>query len=140
MLLKIPLAQAGAGMAAWAGLVDYDLKQYRPVYFALQQLIDKLGRYESITRIPFDDDGIRLYEFEDDGQKSWIAWYDPATVYLPGDNPPQATLQFDFGTASVVVQDLTINEGGSQSQTIQAANGPVSILLGPSPVYITAGN
>jgi hypothetical protein len=140
LLLKLPIAQAGAGTAAWAGLVDFDLKQYRPVYFALQQLIDNLGSYDRITRIHFDDDGLRLYEIEKQGRKSWIAWYDPALLVLPGDAPPQATLQFDFGVPSVTIDNLAIAQGIAEALTSQAAGGLITITVGPSPVFISPTN
>lgn len=140
LLLRLPIAQAGAGTAAWAGLVDFDLKQYRPVYFALQQLIDKLGSYDRFTRIPFDDDGLRLYEIDEDGRKSWIAWYDPATMVLPGDAVPQATLQFDFEAPSVTIENLALAQSGAASLTAQATGGLITITLGPSPVFISPTN
>lgn len=137
LLLKLGIAQAGAGTAAWAGLVDFDRKEYRPVYYALQQLIENLGEYDHFARIAVgNDDGIRVYEVEEAGQRFWIAWYDPGTLVLPGDAVPQASVQWETGAASVRVEGLAISSAGPESQTVQASDGVISITLTLSPVFI----
>jgi len=137
LLLKLGLAQAGAGTAAWAGLVDFDRKEYRPVYYALQQLIDQFGNYDRISRIPFEDPGVRLYEIEQAGRLSWIAWYDPATLVLPGDPIPLATVQVDLGSPSVVQRSLALGPSGPEVQTLSAVDGLISLTLTPAPLFIT---
>jgi len=139
LLLKLGLAQAGAGTAAWAGLVDFDKKELRPVFYALQQLIAEMDSYTRISRVLFEDPGVRLYELEKEGQPAWIAWYDPGKLYLPDDSLPQTTLQFDFGAAKVTVSEIAIAAGGAVSQVIEAVDGVVSITLGYSPVFISIG-
>ncbi|MCL5428222.1 MAG: hypothetical protein M1347_00255 [Chloroflexi bacterium] len=137
LLLKLGIAQAGAGTAAWAGLVDFDRNEYRPVYYALQQLIDSLGDYEHISRIEVGyEDGIRVYEVEKAGQRLWIAWYDPGTLVLPGDSIPQVSAQWTVGAAQVRVDNLAIHSSGPESQTIQTGDGLITITLTPSPVFI----
>lgn len=138
LLLKLGLAQAGAGTAAWAGLVDFDRKEYRPVYFALQQLIDQLGFYDKITRLSFDDQGVRIYEIEDEGRRFWIAWYDPGKMVLPGDQVPQITLQYNFGISNVVQQNLALDVNGPQTEVLSTVDGLITITLTPSPVFISA--
>ncbi|TAK14138.1 MAG: hypothetical protein EPO32_03040, partial [Anaerolineae bacterium] len=51
LLLKLPIAQAGAGNSAWAGLVDLEQGEYRAGFYALQQLTGYLRGYESVTRL-----------------------------------------------------------------------------------------
>lgn len=137
LLLKLGIAQAGAGTAAWAGLVDFERKEYRPVYYALQQLIDQLGDYDSFTRIVVgDDDGIRVYEVEEGGQRFWIAWYDSGTLMLPGDAIPQANAVWHVGAASVRVEGLAIRSNGPELQLVQARGGMFSFTLTPSPIFI----
>ena len=98
LILKLGIAQAGAGTAAWAGLVDFDRKEFRPVYYGLQQLIDNLGNYDQFSRIVVGDDpGIRVYQVKEGGQKFWIAWYDPGNLVLPGDALPEASARLGSG-------------------------------------------
>ncbi len=137
LLLKLGIAQAGAGTAAWAGLVDFDRKEYRPVYYALQQLIENLDEYDHFTRIAIgNEDGIRVYEVEKSGQRFWIAWYDPGTLVLPGELIPQASAQWEVGTLSVRVDSLASHSSGPESQTIQTSDGLITITLTPSPVFV----
>ena len=138
LLLKLGLAQAGAGTAAWAGLVDFDRKEYRPAYYALQQLIDQLGNYDRIARLPFDDQGLRMYEIEDGGQQVWIAWYDPGTMVLPGDVIPQTILQYNFGIPKLTVQNLAMDSNGPEIQSLSTVDGLITMTLTPSPIFIFA--
>ncbi len=140
LLLKLGIAQAGAGTAAWAGLVDFDRKEYRPVYYVLQQLISQLGDYESITRLDTGDDGIRVYEVTRGGQRFWIAWYDPRKLTLPGEAVPQATYQLNVGTASAMQENLAIAASGQQQENLTAVDGRVTLSLTPSPIFIFPGN
>lgn len=137
LLLKLGIAQAGAGTAAWAGLVDFDRKEYRPVYYALQQLIQNLGAYERFARIPVGKDaGIHVYEVDGAGQRFWIAWYDQGKLVLPGDALEVAEAQWEVGVASVHVDDLSIRADGNESETVQTDGGVITLTLGFDPVFI----
>lgn len=137
LLLKLGIAQAGAGTAAWAGLVDFDRKEYRPVYYALQQLIANLGEYDHFSRISVgNDDGLRVYQVEEDGQRFWIAWYDPAIVVLPGDTIPRANARWEVGTTSVRTESLAMSAGGPEAQIVQIGDGVITLTLTPSPVFV----
>jgi len=137
LLLKLGIAQAGAGTAAWAGLVDFDRKEYRPVYYTLKQLIENLGEYDSFTRIALgSDDGIRVYEVEQADQRFWIAWYDPGILVLPGDAIPQANAKFEIGAALVRVEGLALAASGSEMRTVETESGMLSLTLTYGPVFI----
>ncbi|HKY78566.1 MAG TPA: hypothetical protein VI688_06010 [Anaerolineales bacterium] len=138
LLLKLSLARAGAGTSAWAGLVDLERKEYRPVYYALQQIISQLDNYDRITRLPFDEQGLRMYAVENDGRRSWIAWYDPGILVLPGDQIPQTTLQVDFEISALAQLSLALDSAGPEVQTLSAVDGLITITLTPSPVFIFA--
>ncbi len=140
LLLKLGIAQAGAGTAAWAGLVDFDRKEYRPVYYALQQLISNLGDYESITRLDTGDDGIRVYEIVASGKRFWIAWYDPRKLTLPGEAVPQTTYELNVGAAAATQENLAIAANGPQRQALSATDGRVTLNLTPSPIFVFLGN
>ena len=139
LLLKLPLAQAGAGTAAWAGLVDFDRREFRPSYYALQQLIRNLGSYESITRMAYDDEGVRVYQVERAGQRFWIAWYDPRILFLPGETIPQTSVQLNVGALSVNLEALAISQAGSERQTLSAVDGVVVLTLTPAATYLFEG-
>jgi hypothetical protein len=137
LLLKLGIAQAGAGMAAWAGLVDFDHREYRPVYYALQQLITNLGTYDSIARIQVgNDSAVRIYEIENDGQHFWIAWCDAGTLVIPGDEEPATMAQVEISAASARVEKMAIGEDSPESRTADSINGVVTLELTFDPIYI----
>jgi hypothetical protein len=140
LLLTLPVAQAGAGTAAWAGLLQLEPLEFRAGYYALQQLVSRLGTYDAITRLPYEDPGMRVYEVSRDGERTWIAWYDPGMLVLPGDVIPQATIQLDVDLPEVTVEQL-ITEFGQDSPVqfpLTTVNGSVSLLLTPTPIFILA--
>ncbi|MBI2845188.1 MAG: hypothetical protein HYX86_01440, partial [Chloroflexi bacterium] len=136
--LKLAIAQAGAGNSAWAGLVDFGRREYRPGYYALQQLIGHLSGYESITRLPFDDPGIRVYELSREGQHSWIAWYDPGRLILPGDPLPETSVQLDVGGPSITMETHITQFGQSEPDRtgVNTQDGIVTLTLNPTPIFI----
>lgn len=139
--LKLPLAQAGAGTSAWAGLVDVDRREYRAGYYALRQLVGYLDGYESITRLALDDEEVRVYEISRAGQRFWIGWYDPEYLILPGDPLPPKSIQFNPGGASALVETL-ITEFGQDTPVrvpLSAQDGILTLTLTPTPVFIFAG-
>lgn len=136
--LKLPIAQAGAGNSAWAGLVDFERREYRPGYYALQQLIGHLSGYESITRLPFDDYGIRVYELVRAGQRSWIAWYDPGRLILPDDPLPETSMQLAVGVPAVTIENLITQFGESNPNrtNLTTQDGVITLTLNPRPIFI----
>lgn len=137
VLMKMGIAQAGAGTGAWAGLVDFDRQEYRPVYHALQQLIANLGDYDHFARVTIGSDGgVRVYEGEEAGQRFWIAWFDPGTLVLPGDVVPQAGAEWDVGVSLVRVESLAMAEGESETQVLETSSGMLTLTLTYSPVFI----
>jgi hypothetical protein len=141
LLLKLGIAQAGAGTAAWAGLVDFDRKEYRPVYYSLQQLIDHLGEYDSITRLEVgNEDGIRVYEITQGEESFWIAWYDPGDLYLPEDNTPQIDIQILLPGNSVRIEYERMNSQAADFEILQVTGGKLSITLTAIPVFIFPEN
>ncbi len=137
ILLKLGIAQAGAGMAAWAGLVDFDRKEYRPVYYALQQLIENLGDYNHFARIPVgSDEGIRVYEVQHGDEHFWIAWYDPGILVLEDDQVPGAGAQWEVEANSVRVQAMATSADEPDVQTVQTSDGLITLPLTNNPIYV----
>lgn len=138
--LKLPIAQAGAGTSPWAGMVSLDPPEKRAGYYALQQLIGYLAGYESITRLPYDDPGLRVYEVARTDGRTWIAWYDPGVLVLPGDPVPEMILQLDIGgaTTEIVVESL-ITEFGQvvpDQEVLSTPGGAATLTISPVPVFI----
>lgn len=138
--LKWPIAQAGAGTSAWAGLISLEPREKRAGFHALQQVIRHLQGCESINRLAFDDVGIRAYELRCAGRRTWIAWYDPGRLLLPGDPLPETTVSLEVSRSAVSVESL-ITQFGQQNpgrETVPAQAGVVVLTLTPTPVFITA--
>lgn len=139
--LKLPIAQAGAGTSAWAGLVDVGRREYRAGYYALRQLVGYLDGYESITRLILDEEGVRVYEIGRAGQRFWIGWYDPGYLILPGDPLPEKRIQFNPSGASALAETL-ITQFGQDTPvrvTLSVQDGILTLTLTPTPVFIFAG-
>jgi hypothetical protein len=136
--LKLPLFQAGAGTSAWAGLVDVERRELRAGFYALQQLMRHLDGYEHVARLTQADDGIRIYEIARAGQISWIAWFDPGRLILPGDPVPETVLRLELGASPVTVETLITQFGQSAPDrtVISPEGGFTTLSLTPTPVFI----
>jgi len=136
--LKLPLFQAGAGTSAWAGLIDVENREYRASFYALQQLIDHLNGYESITRLALNDNRLRVYEVAQPEKRTWIAWYDPGRLILPDDPVPETTVQLDVGVSIITVEPLVTQFGQSTpNRTVLPTVGVlVTLPLTPTPIFI----
>jgi hypothetical protein len=136
--LKLPLFQAGAGTSAWAGLVDVERRELRAGFYALQQLMRHLDGYEHVARLAQSDDGIRIYEIARPGQTTWIAWFDPGHLILPGDPVPETVLRLELGASPVTVETLITQFGQSAPDrtVISPEGGFITLSLTPTPVFI----
>jgi hypothetical protein len=137
-------ASAGAGNAAWGGLLDNNanfLTNVRtvnaklPGFYALGQTQSKLKQYDSIKRVTTSDNKVRIYEVKNGSATSWIAWYEPGKVYLPGDVIPSVTIALPNVTGTVNLEYLITKIGATtpDKQTGDAAK----LTLTPTPVFIT---
>jgi len=139
LLLKLPFAQAGAGNSPWAGLVDVARQERRAAYYALQQLAGHLADYDAITRVAYDDEGVRVYQVSQNEQRSWIAWYDPGRLILPGDPVPETVAQLELGASTVTVETLITQFGQTapNNRTVLSPDGSfITLTLTPTPVFI----
>jgi hypothetical protein len=137
-LLTLPVFQAAAGTGAWAGLLQLQPREYRAGYYALQQVIGQLGAYNEIRRIPQDDPAVYLYEVQTGTEHSWIAWYDPGSLALPGDPAPSVTIELQAELPQVTVEALITAFGQQQPEHIQLATdaGAATLTLSPTPIFI----
>lgn len=140
--LKLPVVQAGAGTSAWAGMLDVATGERRAMFYAVQQLTAHLDGYISIERLPYEDEGVRLYEVVKGGSVLWIGWYEPGRVILPNDPIPTITITLDANTNSIILEPTITTFGQTQpsQNTLPTANGTLTIELNPTPIYITPHN
>ena len=66
-LLQSPLAEAGAGLAAWGGMAGtrtnvftqvHTVQSLRPSFYAIQQLMAHIDNYTSVSRMPTSDTAV----------------------------------------------------------------------------------
>jgi len=139
LLLKLPFAQAGAGNSPWAGLVDVARQERRAAYYALQQLAGHLADYDAITRVAYDDEGVRVYQVSQNEQRSWIAWYDPGDLVLPGDAVPQTEIRLDVSLPTITTEELITQAEQTQPvvSVLQTDDGIAKLVLTSAPLFIT---
>ncbi len=149
--LNTPLFRAGAGNAAWAGMVETRLnfftqehivKGRRPLFYALRQVAYELDSYNVVERVPIANADVRLYRVrhtEGLGLPDfWIAWYYPAQLVLPGDAVPETTITLETDAPEVGVEKLITQPGQDDTDVVKipANNGVVEIPLSATPVFI----
>ena len=149
--LNAPIFRAAAGNSAWAGMVDSTINWftrthvvtgYRPLFYALRQLANRLDNCTGVQRTATEDPAIRLYRVTravgSESPDFWIAWHDPGTLLLPGDTVPQATLTLHTTASSLVVESLITqpNQTVPDTQTVAVQDDTASIALTPTPVFI----
>jgi hypothetical protein len=150
-ILQIPLAQAGAGTAAWAGMADvtvnlftgeHAVRDFRPAFYALQQLETRLSGCDCIRAVNVADPRVRLFELRGPVTQEWIAWLDPATVVLPGDAVPTATLPLVTGPGEVTLERTPTRPGqtGPDRWTVTPDGGVVELPLTPTPLFVIAAS
>lgn len=136
---------AGAGNAGWGGLADVDrniftqvrtIKKRYPNFYALQQIQKHLAKYDSIARVDAGDKKVRIYEVKSGTSRELIAWYEPGTVYLPGEAVPQKVVSLPSTTGTVSIEKLIT---GIDKTTAEVTTGDAkSITLTPTPLFIKA--
>ena len=92
--------------------------------------------------MPFDDDGLRVYELNHAGERSWIAWFDSGKVILPGDEVPEMTVELQTGGTSVIVEPTITRFGQEEPDrfTLETVDGVINLTLTPSPVFLYGEN
>ncbi len=150
--LNTPLLRASAGNTAWAGMVEttlnfftqeHNIKSYRPLFYALQQLAGHLDNYTVVERAETSDPGVWLFQVRHTGTLGlpdyWIAWYEPNTLVLPGDAVPETTLAVESTAQDLHVETLITqpNQTTPKTTTLHVDKGTATLPLTPTPVFIT---
>lgn len=136
------LFQAGAGNSGWGGMVDLKysfltqpkITGKRPAYYALQQLQENIGGYDSITRVKTEDD-LRLYKVEKEKKIFYIAWYGYRELYLPDEPLPVKNFNIDLGKDAIILEEMKISPEMVR-KNLTTNSGKLNIDLTPEPVYI----
>ncbi len=111
------LLHAGTGNAAWGGLLETSVQpgsEHRtiigkyPAFYALQQLQQHLGVYDSIEKMSIDNN-IYVYKFTNESETFYIAWLDDGKLRLPEDDVPFQTIQ--LGNGSAIIEHLITQDG-----------------------------
>jgi hypothetical protein len=149
-LFQIPLLQAGAGTAAWAGMLDVSFEALtqervviglRPGHADLVELVRHLRDATGVRRIANADPRVRWFAIEPDSLGRWVGWLAPDDVVLPGDPAPTASVTVATGPGPVVMETAPSQSGSSAPDctALVPTGGSVTVELSPTPIYLLAG-
>jgi hypothetical protein len=134
-----PSLEAGAGLAAWSGLLDPRSGGAYPAYYALGQLDALMRGRDTIVRERTSDPGVALFTLDGEAGPAWVGWYDPPTFVRPGHPPPVRTITIDVGVEEVWLEQLITDSGTTEALASDrvAAGGRMRLDLTPTPVFVT---
>lgn len=142
-ILNTKLGFAGAGNGGFGGVVSqtynlftrkYAVSEYRPGFYALQQLTVKLKDVKSIKREE-SAANVRLYQLKTASDSFWIGWFHPDYLVLPGDSMPKKTISLPLGSGATTTEMAT-TAATPKTIDISSTNGEVTVDLSMTPVYI----
>jgi len=98
--------------------------------------------YDSIERVPLNDERARVYVVHRRGKKFWIGWMNPMGVYLPEDSYKQVPVQLYTGGNAVTVEPVITGMGQriAQRQQVPTPGGQAQLNLSFTPIYIFSDN
>jgi len=147
-IATLPAFQAGAGMGAWAGMVEATANLFtgervvhgrRPAFYALQQVMSHLGPATTIRRLDQEDPRLRVYELGSDESARWVAWLDAGVLLLPDDPVPSAALTLTTEPGTVLVESLvTRPDQTAPDRLYLVSDGELEITVTPSPSFVVA--
>jgi hypothetical protein len=142
-ILNTKLGFASAGNGGFGGVVSetynfvakkYTVTEYRPGFYALQQLAETLQGVESVRREPSDAE-VRLYALKNQQGTFWIGWVHPNYLVLPGDSEPTKSVMLNLPSGAKVVSMATTGNA-EKAVVLNADKGKVNVHLTMTPVYI----
>jgi hypothetical protein len=129
--------QAGAGLSAWAGLVDVETRNPRPALSALEQLSEAFGGRESVTRVDMGRSDVRLYALQGGAGTIWVAWHQAEGLAQPGEERASISIEFDVGGGGLSLTRMAgLTAGPSREELSVNADRRVHIALTSEPVYL----
>ncbi|MBM3705000.1 MAG: hypothetical protein FJW66_00600 [Actinobacteria bacterium] len=146
-LAQTEIFGAAAGNASWSGMTkvkmnykknEHEVVQKYPSFYALKQIAGYLKEYESVERVSFEDDSIRVYEIESGKDIFYIAWYEPGYLVLPEDPVPEKLLELDVIFGKVTLEKLIAEVGRQEpeKETVSTQDGILKTVLTNVPVFI----
>ncbi|MBI3822185.1 MAG: hypothetical protein HY289_05840 [Planctomycetes bacterium] len=142
--LKLPLAPAGTGTSAWAGMadvkIDFKTEQRtilgkRPSFYAIKQLQAHLKGYENLQRVKIADERVRLYKWTQNKTPIWIAWLETGKLILPGDAVPKAKVKLKVPDGAYRIEPAIHDAAVKMGERIDVLSG-IEIEVTPRPVYV----
>lgn len=147
-ILSTKLGLASAGNGGFGGMVSetynfftkkFTVTEYRPGFYALKQLAEKLKNATKITRVKSDAD-VRLYKVITPNGKFWISWLHPDYLVLPGDSEPKKTISLSLNSGTRVT-DMAVSSTSPKTRFVKpkstASGGTKTrVTLTMTPVYI----
>lgn len=112
----------------------------RPIYFALQLVNDKIGRFTSVEKMDLGE-GIWAYEFQTPEGLVWVLWYDDGRLYLPGQTAPSVEIRLPFASEHAVVTRTPTVPGSTEpeAEIVEAPGGALPIALDSVPIFVEVG-
>ncbi|MBI2435260.1 MAG: hypothetical protein HYV26_20575 [Candidatus Hydrogenedentes bacterium] len=150
VLLTWPIAQAGAGTGAWAGMAETQVNVFtnartvtglRPIFYALQQLAGHFEHYEQVERSATENPNVRLYRVSDMQARRptfYIAWHAPPGLTLADDAMPELAISLVAEGAQATVEALIVEEGRTTpiTTTLPFEDGALALLLTRTPIFV----
>lgn len=141
-LLTTPAGQAGAGLAAWGGMVEPGwpglITRRFPNFYAVQQLARNLDGHGPVRRLPHPDPSVRVYTWSRSGRTQFAGWVDPGGVQLPGLPVPRRTVVLPLGRTQAVVEPVITAQGRTAPdlRLVPAPGGVLAVELTPVPIFV----
>jgi len=135
---KTEAFRAAAGISAWGGLVDSQSDETRPVFHALQQLLETTRGRDRVLRVDVGRSDLYLYEFDGPHGRAWIGWYAAPGVALPGDPIPTEIATIRSGSQRLRIEPLVTRAGNTraESHVITTQDGIARIEFTPIPIFV----
>lgn len=142
-ILSTRIGLAGSGNAGFGGMIeasynvftqDREATSYRPLFYSIQQLQERLGGYTSINKVQQKNE-FWLYEVDHPDGDFYIAWLHPKNLILPEDAQASRIVHIDIDAPSAKIVQMKTSPHES-IQTYQTTNGELSLEITSSLVYV----
>ncbi|MDI6769261.1 MAG: hypothetical protein QMD04_06255 [Anaerolineales bacterium] len=109
----------------------------RPPFYAIKLVNEKIKYFTSLDKLDLAA-GVWVYRFETPSGPVWALWYNDGKLYLPGEKPPAISVELPFDAASALITRTPTEAGQSQpeTQTLEAADGVLTLILDSTPVFV----
>ncbi len=138
--LTAKFMKAGAGISAWGGALALNrrgkIKEMRPLFYSIQQLIQHVNGYNDIQRVSHQNKQVRIYKINNMGKTFWIAWHDIGKVLLPDNSEYTKKVSFDVVGDQFQIEKLATAKSQKNRKHINTVNGKLQLRLNHTPSYI----